>query len=135
MDTSPAALDYATFALELLAFVAKEALPDSPDEFAESLIGSRLSHSMPEQRSGFGKHCLTIVTRLRAAVPYLSARGTSLGAGSSSPLNDSARAAGAPTLRKMWSAFESGVEDDRRDVSLNFKVGISKIGVSLTFHW
>jgi hypothetical protein len=120
-----AALDYATFALELFAFVAKEVLPDSPDEFAESLIGSRLSHSMPEKRSEFGSHCLTIVTRLGSAVPYLSASNDELGAGSASP----------PALRRIWSAFENGAGDDRRDVALNFKVGVNKVGISLTFHW
>ncbi len=125
LETNPAALDYATFVLELLAFVAKEVLPDSQDEFPESLIGSRLSDSMPEKRSEFGSHCLTIVTRLGSAVPYLSASNDELGAGSVSP----------PALRRMWSAFENGAGDDRRDVALNFKVGVNKVGISLTFHW
>ena len=125
IETNPATLDYATFVLELLAFVAKEVLPDSQDEFPESLIGSRLSHSMPENRSEFGSHCLTIIARLSSAVPYLSASSTELGAGSASPL----------ALRSMWSAFETGAVDDRRNVSLNFKVGVNKVGFGLTFHW
>lgn len=127
-------LDYATFVLELLAFVAKEVLPDSQDEFPESLIGSRLSHSMPEQRSEFGSHCLTIVTHLRSAVPYFSASRAELGTSSTSALADPARPT-ALALRRMWSAFENGAADDRRDVSLNFKLGANKLGMSLTFHW
>ena len=125
LNGNSAPMGYATFALELLAFVTKETLPDSEDEFPESLIGSRLSRSMPEQRSEFGSHCLTVVTQLGSALPYLSARSA----------DDSVHAPAAPALRRMWSAFENGAGGVDRDLSLNFKVGANKVGTSLTFHW
>ena len=118
--TSATSLDRATFVLELLAFVAKEVLPDSPPEFSESLIGSRLSGSMPEQRSDFGKHCLMIVAHFRGAM--LSPPASSI-------------EPGFPGLRRIWSAFESGTEGAARDVSLNVEIGIDKAGVRLTFPW
>jgi len=135
MNGDRATLDYATFVYELFAFVTKEVLSDAGDEYPESPIGSRLSRSMPELRSEFASHCLTVVTQLGSVVPYLSAR-TELGGGSASPLDYLAHAAAAAlALRKMWSAVENDAGNNRRGVSLNPKVGTNKVGVSLTFHW
>lgn len=39
------------------------------------------------------------------------------------------------TLRQVWSAFQSHVEDDRSGVSLNPKIGARRVGIKLTFRW
>src|SRR5262249_5080769 len=54
-----AGVDYAVFATELVAFLTKEVVRDSANEFDNTLLGSHLSSSMPDQRSEFGSHCLT----------------------------------------------------------------------------
>ncbi|MGH7859012.1 MAG: hypothetical protein ACREQY_16925, partial [Candidatus Binatia bacterium] len=41
--------DYAVFVRELVAFIAKEVLPDAGEEYVDSEIPSRLSASMPHQ--------------------------------------------------------------------------------------
>lgn len=124
-------LDYTAFAWELLAFVTKEVLSDSRDEYPGSPIGSRLSASMPEGRSEFGRHCLTVVTGLGDALPF----DVEL-AGSAVPLDDLWHAAGgAVAIRRLWSAFEDDAGDDRRSISLKPKVKTNKVALSLTFHW
>ena len=113
--SNSAGIDYVTFAYELVAFVTKEILPDSHDEYPESPLGSRLSRDMAERDSAFGKHCLTVVSQVGAALPWFSSRSLA--------------------LRQIWSAFKNDVEDNRRGLSLNPKVGAHKIGVNLTLHW
>ena len=128
-------LDYALFATELLAYLTKEVLHDSTDEYDNSLIGSHLSRSMPDPRSEFGSHCLTIVTQLGAAMPF-RAGVASFGADDPSTLAYVARAAAAGlALRQIWSAFQNDVEGNRTGVSLNPKVGSRRVGVNLTLHW
>src|SRR5882757_8993307 len=46
-------VDYAMFATELLAYLTKEVLSDSRDEYTSSPLGSRWSSSMPDGRSEF----------------------------------------------------------------------------------
>ena len=131
-----ATLDYTTFAYELLAFLTKEVLSDSPEEYPESSIGSRLSGPMPEGPSEFGSHCLTIVTRIGSAVPFLSGKGSELAGGNGPALDDVARAAAAAlALRRAWSDFDKDAPGDRRSVSVKPKLGTDKVGISLTFRW
>jgi len=128
-------MDYALFATELVAYLTKEVLPDSPNEYENSLLGSRLSRSMPDSRSEFGSHCLTIVTRLGSALPYAGGA-SNLVIGGPSTLAYVARAATAGlALRQIWSAFQNDVEGNRTGVSLNPKVGSRRIGVNVTLHW
>ena len=125
-------VDYATFVYELLAFLGKEILSDSREEYPESPIGSRLSPSMPEQRSAFGSHCLTVIARLGSAMSY----DFGFAAGSDLPVDSLSRVATAALmLRRVWSAFDNHARDNRRAVSLRPKVGTNKVRISLTFHW
>ena len=129
-----AALDYATFATELVAYLTKEILPDSANEFDNSLLGSHLSPSMPDQHSEFGTHCLMIVTSIGKALPF--PRALAEISGEPSTLDYAARLATAClALRQVWSAFQNNVEDGRTGVSLNPKVSARRVGVSLTVHW
>lgn len=133
---STAGMDYATFAYELIAFIAKEVLPDSHDEYPESPLGSRLSRDMAKRDSAFGQHCLTVVSQVGAALPRFSSVSPDFSVGSLSGLDDLLRVAStALALRQIWSAFENHVEDDRRGISLKPKVGAHKVGVSVTLHW
>jgi len=128
-------LDYALFANELVAYLTKEVLPDSANEFDGSLLGSHLSRSLPELHSDFGSHCLKIVTQIGSALPF-STGPSSVAIDSPSALQYAARAATAGlALRQVWSAFQNDVEGNRSGVSLNPKVSARRVGVSLTFHW
>jgi hypothetical protein len=128
-------LDYALFATELVAYLTKEVLPDSSDEYDNSLLGSKLTRSMPPAQSEFGSHCLTIVRHLGSLLP-LSPSATSLAVDQSSTLGYLARAAaGGLALRQIWSAFQNDVEGNRAGVSLNPKVSARRFGVNVTLHW
>ena len=128
-------LDYAVFATELVAYLTKEVLPDSADEYDNSLLGGHLSRSMPQSNSEFGSHCLTIVTRLGSALPFQASM-ASLTADEPSTLGYVARAAAAGlALRQIWSAFQNDVEGNRTGVSLNPKVSSRRVGVNVTLHW
>ncbi len=129
----PARLDYAVFAYEILAYVAKEVLPDSPEEYFESPIGSRLSRDMPERRSEFGSHCLMVIADFRSSLSPggVSSLGTRPGA-----LDYAVEAATAAlALRQIWSAFRNDLTRERSGFALDPKVGARKIGLHLTFRW
>jgi len=133
--SSAAAVDYATFAYELIAFVTKEILPDSHDEYPESPLGSHLTRNTADPASPFGKHCLIVVSQVGALVPSLSGA-SSFAIGSTSGFDDLLRLGStALALHQIWSALKNDVEGDRRGFSLNPKVGAHRIGVNLTFHW
>jgi hypothetical protein len=128
-------VDYAVFATELVAFLTKEVLRESADEFDNTLLGSHLSPSMPSQRSEFGSHCLTIITRLGSQLPLRTSPSTSM-VGSTSTLDYAVRALTAGlALRQVWLAFQNHVEDNRSGISLNPKIGARRVGVKLTFRW
>ena len=138
-----AGVDYSAFAMELVAFVIKEVLHDSSNEFDRPLRGPYLSSSMPEQlsssmpnqRSEFGSHCLTIITQLGSQLP-LPRSAPSLTVDSTSTLDYGVRALTAGlVLRQVWSAFQNHVEDNRSGVSLDPKVGTRRVGIKLTFRW
>ena len=132
--SSSAGMDYATFAYELVAFVMKEILPDSHDEYPESPLGSRLSRDMTARDSAFGKHCLIVVRDVGAALPWSGSPDFTIG--SPSGVDYLLRVAStALALRQIWSAFKNDVEDNRRGLSLNPKVGAHRIGVNVTLHW
>ena len=134
--SSSTGMDYATFVYELVAFVTKEILPDSHDEYPQSPLGSRLSRDMTERDSAFGKHCLIVVREVGAALPWFSSGSPDFTIGSPSSLDNLLRVAStALALRQIWSAFKNDVEDNRRGLSLNPKVGAHRIGVNLTLHW
>lgn len=131
---SGARLDYAVFVHELVAFVAKEVLPNSGDEYARSSpMPSRLSDSMPYQRSNFGAHCLTVVTQLRSQVPALAGIRASAGASTL----DTLVGAGATALfvRHAWSALQKDVEGDRSGFSLHPRLSPNRVMMNFTFHW
>ena len=129
-----AQVDFALFATELTAFLMKEVVSDSREEYKRSPLGSRWSQSMPKQRSEFGTHCLMIVGRVGAAMPRLMPGSSSLGAPSA--MQYAARAATAGlALRQIWRAFEHDVKNERSGVSLNPKVSSRRIGVNVTLHW
>jgi hypothetical protein len=134
-DASSSEIDYAVFATELLAYLTKEVFRDSANEFDNSLLGTHLSRSMPDQHSEFGIHCLTIITSLGTQLaPPL--RSSGLAVDSPSLLDYAAKAATAGlVLRQVWSAFQNHIEGDRTGVSLNPKVSARRIGVNITVHW
>jgi len=128
-------LDYALFATELVAYLTKEVIPDSVDEFDNSLLGSKLTRSMPPTSSEFGSHCLMIVRSIGSTLPF-RAGPSSLGVGQPSTLSYAARAvAGGLALHQIWSAFQNNVEGNRAGLSLNPKVSARRVGVNLTLHW
>ena len=128
-------LDYALFATELVAYLTKEVVPDSADEFDNSLLGSKLTRSMPPTSSEFGSHCLLIVRSIGSVLPF-RANASSLAVGQPSTLSYAARAvAGGLALRQIWSAFQNNVEGNRAGVSLNPKVSARRVGVNVTLHW
>jgi hypothetical protein len=126
-------IDYSTFAYELIAFVAKEAFSDSDDEYPGSPLGSRLSRDMTVKNSPFGKHCLVVVSQVGRLMPSsLSGLAFARPGG----VDDVLRVAStALALRRIWTAFKSDVEGDRRGFSLKPKVGARRVGVNVTFHW
>jgi hypothetical protein len=129
-----AGFDYAVFAAELAAYVTKEVLNDSAEEYRDSPLGSRLSRDMPAQRSEFGSHCLTIVTQLRSALPSMPG---SVAVEDTPNVVDYAVRTGTALLvvRQIWSAFRNDIENTRSGFSLNPKVSARKVGINLTFHW
>ena len=132
---SSAGMDYALFVTELAAFLTKEVLHDSHDEYDDSLLGSHLTRTMPDSNSQFGTHCLTIVGSIGSALP-MSAPSASLVSGSPSVLATLARtAATGLALQQIWSAFKNDVEGNRAGVSLNPKVSSRRVGANLTIHW
>jgi hypothetical protein len=125
-------MDYAIFAYELVAFVTKEVIADSREEYPESPLGSRLSGEMTGRSSAFGEHCLTVVSRVGAALPSFS----KVAPDSLTGLGDLLRVAStALAFRQIWSAFKNDVKDDRRGLSLKPKVGAHRVGVNVTLHW
>jgi hypothetical protein len=127
-------VDYALFATELVAYLAKEVLHDATDEYDGSLLGSHLSRSMPDANSQFGNHCLLIVSRLGSALPL--SRSSVFANEPPSLLASTARAAAAGlALHQLWSAFKNDVDGDRAGVSLNPKVSARRVGVNVTIHW
>ncbi|MGH7821089.1 MAG: hypothetical protein ACREQ9_15095 [Candidatus Binatia bacterium] len=131
-------LDYAVFVRELLAFIAKEILPDAEDEYAGgSEIPSRLSASMPHQRSQFGEHCLIVLAEIGSHVsPFPSGSFSDLST-SPSLLAYLARAGSTVLMvERLWSAVRNDVEQRRPSgFSLDPKVGTNKVGAYLTFRW
>ena len=127
-------LDYALFATELLAYVTKEVMSDSHDEYTRSPLGSRWSSSMPKRQSEFGNHCLTIVGRIGSAVPRMMPSLSTESAPSAASYAVGAVTTGL-ALRQIWHAFERDVRDDRGGVSLDPKVSSRRVGVNLTLHW
>lgn len=126
-------LDYAVFATELLAYVTKEVLPDSSDEYRKSLIHSQLTDHMPEHRSEFGSHCLEIVMQMGSALPAFHGGSAVM---EPSLVDYAVRTASAAlALRQIWSAFQNNVEGGSNGLSLNPKVSARRFGVNLTLHW
>ncbi len=129
-----ASVDYALFATELVAYLTKEIVRDSPEEYADSPLGSRWTRSMDDPDSRFGDHCLKIVTRIGSAVPMPSFSSGAVGA----PTAADYVVRGATTalaLRQVWDAFENDVQGERSGVSLRPKVSARRVGVSMTLHW
>jgi len=127
-------LDYALFATELLAFVTKEVMSDSGEEYKRSPLGSRWSSSAPKSRSEFGNHCLMIVGRIGSAVPDMMPSAIAESTPSAATYAVGAATTGL-ALRQIWRAFERDIRDDRGGVSLDPKVSTRRIGVNLTLHW
>jgi len=130
-------IDYAVFAHELVAYIAKEVLPDAGDEFAGSEIPSRLSVSMPSSQSRFGAHCLVVLRQVGShmspatnAMPSLS----SLSVASYVVRAGSAVLALTNLVNDLRHDDRDGAKTDSR-FSLNPKVGTNKIGAYVTIRW
>ena len=109
--SSSAGMDYATFAYELIAFVTKEILPESHDEYPDSPHGSHLSRDVTQRRSAFGTHCLTVVSQVEVALHSLSSASSDFTIGSLSGVDYLRRVAStALVLRQIWSAFKNDIE-------------------------
>lgn len=141
VQRSRRALDFATFASELTAYIAKEVLDDAPDEFSDSEIKGPLSRSMPDSNSRFGTHCLIIVSEIgetvgeKVVAPTLASTGhgqhwAARGAGWA------ARGAGtAFAIHEVWRGFRRDVSGDTDGFSINPKVGANKLAVAVTLRW
>jgi hypothetical protein len=89
---------------------------------------------MPEQRSEFGSHCLTVVARLGSVLPSLP---RSIATENAPTIADYAVRTGTALLvvRQVWSALRNDIENNRTGFSLKPKVSARRIGVNLTFNW
>lgn len=139
-DTAPR-FDYAVFAVELTAYLAKEVLRDSPDEFyGSSNLSSTWTSSMPATDHDFGEHCLRVVADIGSGISsQLPARRLEQ-VGVSAPALTSYAAQGIGTLlaaRELWKAMRSDIVEERSDdrLSISPKVGSNKVAVALTIHW
>lgn len=129
-------LDYALFATELIAFVAKEVLHDSRDEYQGSLLGSHLTATMPAQHSEFGAHCLNVVSHIGSVIPSFDGHSATLAESSPTLFDYAARAATtALALRGAWSAFTSDSSENRTQFSLSPKVSAHRFAVNFTVEW
>ena len=128
-------LTFSLFAAELGAFLAKEIISDSDEEFRSSPIPSRLNSVAPESRSEFGTHCLTIVTKIGDSLPSLGFSSAERDLSASVATAALETAATSLALREIWSAFRKDIEGDRRGFSLDPKVGARQVRVNLVFHW
>jgi hypothetical protein len=129
-------LDYALFATELIAFVTKEVLHDSRDEYRDSLLGSHLSPTMPPLHSDFGTHCLKVVSHIGSVMPSFGGGSVSLAESSPTLFDYAARAATtALALRGAWSAFTSDRGEDRTQFSLSPKVSPHRFALNFTVTW
>ena len=136
---APAGFDYALFATEVFAYVAKEVLRDSPDEFAgNSLIPSTLSPSMPSTDHDFGDHCLKVVKDIGRGVSSVAPM-PSLGGVGRSPVVASyvGQAIGAAFgIHEVWRLIRNDIVDNRSEAfSVHPKVGSNKVALSLTLRW
>jgi hypothetical protein len=132
--------DYGLFAAEVVAFVAKEVLDDSPDEFAgNSLIPSTLSPSMPDTDHDFGDHCLKVVKDIGAGVTPSRGMPVIGGVGDAAPMVASyaGHAIGAAfAFREVWNLIRNDIVQNRGEgFSLHPKVGSNKVALSLTLRW
>jgi len=136
--------DYAVFAVELTAYLAKEILRDSPDEFyGSSNLSSTWTAKMPATDHDFGEHCLRVVADIGSGIssqmPDTAAKLEHVGV--SAPTITSYAAQGIGTLlaaREIWKAMRSDIvdDDDHSDLlSISPKVGSNKVAVALTIHW
>jgi hypothetical protein len=134
--TAAAKFDYALFAAELIAYLTKEVLPESADEYENSSLGSHLSTTMPPHRSEFGSHCLEVVTRLGSAMPAFGGNSAEAIGGPPSTFDYAARAGSlALALHQVWAALRNEVESSHRGLSLNPKVSARRFAVNLTLRW
>ena len=127
-------LDYALFATELAAYLTKEILPDSSEEFGDSPLGSRWTRSMSDSNSQFGDHCLKVVASIGSAVPMPSF-GSVTTTSPSTAEYVLRGATAALALRQVWDAFTNDVQGNRTGVSLRPKVSSRRVAVNVTLHW
>jgi hypothetical protein len=131
-----AGFDYALFATELIAYLTKEMLHDSMDEYGNLLPGSHRSATLPERRSEFATHCLEVVTQLGSAVQGFGSDSPDLVVGPPSALEYAARAGTAAlALRQVWTALSNDVEAGRPGFSLKPKVAAGRFAINLTLRW
>lgn len=133
------AFDYGLFVTEVVAFVAKEVLDDSPDEFAgNSLIPSTLSPNMPDADHDFGDHCLKVVKDIGSGVASRDVLVIG-GVGETAPMVASyaGHAIGAAfAFREVWNLIRNDIVQHRGEgFSLHPKVGSNKVALSLTLRW
>ena len=136
----PEAFDYGLFATEVLAFVAKEVLDDSPDEFAgNSLIPSTLSPTMPDTDHDFGDHCLKVVKDIGSGMTPSGGTPVLGHVGQTAPMVASyaGHAIGAAfAFREVWKLIRNDIIEHRGEgFSLKPKVGSNKVALSLTLRW
>jgi hypothetical protein len=138
--TANRGFSYASFAVELLAYLAKEVLPDSRDEFhGNSNLPSTWSDSMPETSHDFAGHCLEVVQDIGEALTA-NAPAEMPAVGDTRPSVASAFAQGlgaALAVHDAYKAFENDIEHERRSdvLSIDPKVGSNRIAVAFTLRW
>jgi hypothetical protein len=132
-------VDYGIFSRELLAYVAKEVLPDAEDEYYASPIPSQLSDrssldtmARPE-RGNFGRHCRLVIGDL---VSYVLGKGRD-----GEPMSFAAgvvqTTATAFVLRDVWSVFRHRRDEPEspRAFSLEPKISARKVEARISFRW
>jgi hypothetical protein len=133
-------MDYALFANELIAYVAREIFDGESDEYPGG-IASRLSSRDPpvsKMRSRFGADCLTVLGQIgREVSPLLGSANFTLFDGSSrlAPVYSAVAGATLYGLREVWKPLRNETDDRRAGFSLKPKLTTRKFGLVLTYRW
>jgi hypothetical protein len=134
-------VDYTRFGHELVAWVLKEALPDSDDGRLPAAwkgprlgpavwSGSRLGPAAVDHGSEFGSHCLAVLSELHGRI-LPPASGPELPSLAPGALVGMAFVA----IGEVWSPLRKHVEGRRSGFSLEPKVGSRRLGLHFTYHW
>ena len=129
-------LDYGAFSLEVLAFVAKEIISNTRDEYQQSAIPSHLNERVSVQDSDFRRHCRSMFERMSKDL-FETFRSSDRG--ETAPLVDvapiAATAAAFLVLRDVASAFRPTKTETGSLFVLEPKIDVRRIGLRFGIRW